>query len=81
MTKIRELQQYSVQLLVECFATCVLILFGEAGNANYKFSRQTAYSTLPVSITFGVGVYVGKHVYACNCWFENENDDYFSNND
>ena len=60
MVTIKQWQQYGVQLLVECLGTCILVLFGEAGIANYKFARQTASSTLPVSITFGVGVYVGN---------------------
>ena len=60
MMKRKELQRYTVQLLAECFATCVLILIGEAGIANYKFARSTSHSTLPIAISFGVGVYSGN---------------------
>lgn len=63
MVKIKELQQYSVQLLVECFATCILILIGEAGIANYKFSRQNSHSKFPIAISFGVGVYSGNIIW------------------
>ncbi|CAF2832310.1 unnamed protein product [Rotaria sp. Silwood2] len=64
MVKIKELQQYAVQLLAECFATCILILMGEAGIANYKFARQTSHSTLPIPIAFGVGVYLAIMISA-----------------
>jgi len=60
MVKIKELQQYAVQLLAECFATCILILIGEATIANYKFTRQSSYSTLTVAIGFGIGTYSGN---------------------
>jgi glycerol uptake facilitator-like aquaporin len=60
MMKIEEVQQYMVQLLAECFATCVLILIGEGTIANYKFSQQTSHSTLPVAIAFGIGTYSGN---------------------
>ena len=60
MTKVKELQQYVVQLLAECFGTCVLILFGEGALANYKFIQQPFHSTLPTAIAFGVGVYSGN---------------------
>ena len=60
MLKSKELQKYTVELVAECFATCVLILIGEAGIANYKFSRQTSHSTLPIAIAFGIGVYSGN---------------------
>jgi len=60
MVKIKELQQYVVQLLAECFATCVHILIGEAAVANYKFTQEPSHSTLPIAIAFGVGVYSGN---------------------
>ena len=60
MTKINELQRYTVQLLTECFATCVLILVGEASLANYKFARQSSHSKVSIAIAFGVGVYSGN---------------------
>ncbi len=60
MTKIKELQQYMVQLLAECFATCVLIVIGEGTIANYKFSQQTSHSTLFIAIAFGIGTYAGN---------------------
>jgi len=66
MVKIKELQQYAVQLLVECFATCILILIGEAGLANYKFARHPSHSTLPTAIAFGVGVYIGNIMVEIN---------------
>ena len=59
MTEVKKWQQYLVLLVVECFSTCILILIGEAGIANYKFTRQPSHSTLPIGITFGVGVYSG----------------------
>lgn len=59
MVKTKELQRYLVQLIGECFGTCILILIGESGIANYKFARQTSHSTLPISFAFGVGVYTG----------------------
>ncbi|CAF3952176.1 unnamed protein product [Rotaria sordida] len=46
-----------IQLLAECFSTCILIVIGEAAVANYKFARQTSNSTFPVGFAFGVGVY------------------------
>ena len=60
MVKAKELQQYAVQLLAECFATCVLILIGEAAIANYKFTQEPNHSTLPIAIAFGVGIYAGN---------------------
>ncbi len=60
MVKIKELQQYAVQLLAECFATCLLILIGEGAIANYKFTYQPNHSTIPIAVAFGVGVYSGK---------------------
>jgi glycerol uptake facilitator-like aquaporin len=60
MVKTKELQQYIVQLLAECFGTCLLILIGEASIANYKFAERSSHSTLPVSIAFGIGVYSGN---------------------
>lgn len=60
MVKRQKLQQYAIQLLAECFATCVHILIGEAALANYKFTQQTSHSTLPIAIAFGVGVYSGN---------------------
>ena len=54
------LQKYLVHLLAECFATCILILFGEAALANYKFTKQPNHSTLPNAIAFGIGVYSGN---------------------
>lgn len=60
MVNIRELQQYMIQLLAECFATCIHILIGEAALANYKFTQQYSHSTLSNAIAFGVGVYSGN---------------------
>ncbi|CAF1069985.1 unnamed protein product [Rotaria sordida] len=57
MVKTEVLQQYAIQLLAECFATCILVLFGEAAIANFKFAGQASNSTLPVGIAFGVGVF------------------------
>lgn len=56
----KELQKYFVQLVSECFGTCILIFVGESGIANYKFARQFSHSTLPIGISFAVGVYAGK---------------------
>ena len=56
----RTIQQYSVELLAECFGTCILILIGEGGIANYKFARQTSHSKFPISLAFGIGVYSGN---------------------
>lgn len=56
----KELKHYAVELVVEFFATAVLIFIGEAGIANYKFGRQPSQANFAVSITFGVGVYAGK---------------------
>lgn len=56
----KEFQDYSVKFLAECFATCILILIGEGGIANYKFARQPSHSTMPISLAFGAGVYAGK---------------------
>jgi hypothetical protein len=55
-----KLQKYAVHLLAECFATCILILLGDASVANYKFTRQPSHSTLPIAISFGIGVYSGN---------------------
>jgi glycerol uptake facilitator-like aquaporin len=60
MVKTKELQKYAVEFIAECFATCILILIGEGGIANYKFTRQISHSTLPISLSFGVGVYSGN---------------------
>jgi glycerol uptake facilitator-like aquaporin len=60
MINTRNIQKYLVQLIVECFATCTLIVFGEAGIANYKFGRTTCESTFPVALTFGIGTYAGN---------------------
>ena len=60
MAKVKELGQYVVHLLAECFATCVLILLGEGSLANYKFTRQPFHSTLSIAVAFGVGVYSGN---------------------
>ena len=49
-----------VQLLTECFATCILILMGESGIACYKFARQPSHSKFPIAVAFGVGVYSGN---------------------
>ena len=56
----KELQQYAIQLLAECFATCLLVLIGEGAIANYKFTYEFAHSTFPIALAFGVGVYSGK---------------------
>ena len=61
MVKIKELQQYAVQLLAECFATCILILIGETGLANYKFARQTSHSTLPIALRLDQNLSVCKY--------------------
>jgi len=58
----KDLRRYFVELLAECFGTCLLILIGEGGIANYKFSRQLSHSTLPISISFSVGVYIALMV-------------------
>lgn len=63
MTRMKMLQQYLVHLLAECFATCILILIGEAALANYKFTKQPDHSTLPNAIAFGIGVYSGSRGY------------------
>jgi glycerol uptake facilitator-like aquaporin len=60
MIKKKEVQKYVVEFVAECFATCILILIGEGGIANYKFTRQTSHSTISISFSFGVGVYFGK---------------------
>ncbi len=60
MAKIEELQQYMVQLLAECFATCVLMLIGDGTIANYKFNQQGSHSTLSIAIGFGIGTYSGN---------------------
>jgi glycerol uptake facilitator-like aquaporin len=60
MLMTRNIQKYVVQLIVECFATCTLIVFGEAGIANYKFARPTCESILPIALTFGIGTYTGN---------------------
>jgi len=62
MVTTKELQQYAVQFLAECFGTCILILIGEGGLANYKFAGQTSHSTLPIAIAFGVGVYAAMMI-------------------
>jgi len=62
MLKKKDFQRYFVELLAECFGTCLLILIGEGGIANYKFSRQLSHSTLPISISFSVGVYIALMV-------------------
>jgi glycerol uptake facilitator-like aquaporin len=46
MVKMKELQQFSVELLAECFATCILILIDEGGIANYKFARHASHLVL-----------------------------------
>ncbi|CAF1173122.1 unnamed protein product [Adineta ricciae] len=53
----KDFQDYFVKFVAECFATCILILIGEGGIANYKFARQPTHSTLPISLSFAVGVY------------------------
>ncbi|CAF1559753.1 unnamed protein product [Adineta steineri] len=59
MVSKEKLQKYTVELLSECFGTCILILIGEAALANYKFAQQTSHSTLPITIAFSIGVYAG----------------------
>ncbi len=60
MVKTKDLQYYAIQLLTECFSTCILILFNHGGIANYKFARQTSHSTLSIYLAIGVGVYSGN---------------------
>ncbi len=62
MVKKKELQQYAVQLLAECFGTFILILLNEAAIANYKFGLLTSHSTLIIYIAIGVGVYTGRFI-------------------
>lgn len=65
----RQLRKYIVESLVECFATCILILIGEAAIANYKFTRQTSQSTFPVAVAFGIGVYAGNFDFLIEQFF------------
>ena len=58
MVHAKELKQYAAQCLAELFGTFLLILIGEASVAQYKFTRQPAQMTLPIHISFGVGIYV-----------------------
>lgn len=60
MVNKKELKQYMVQAVAECFATCLLILIGDASVANYKFTQQPSHSTLPIAIAFGIGTYAGN---------------------
>ncbi|CAF1477121.1 unnamed protein product [Adineta ricciae] len=53
----KDFQDYFVKFVAECFATCILILIGEGGIANYKFARQPTHSTFPISRSFAAGVY------------------------
>ncbi|CAF3829305.1 unnamed protein product [Adineta steineri] len=53
----KELQQYVVELLSECFGTFILILLNEGAIANYKFARFTSHYTLSIYLAIGVGVY------------------------
>jgi glycerol uptake facilitator-like aquaporin len=59
MVKKKELQQYAVHFLAECFGTFILILLNEGAIANYKFARFTCHSTLTIYLAIGVGVYTG----------------------
>lgn len=58
--KNKQLQRYTIELLAECFATCMLILIGDGTIANYKFAQQLTHATLPIAISFGIGVYSGS---------------------
>ncbi|CAF3703025.1 unnamed protein product [Adineta steineri] len=58
----KELQQYVVELLSECFGTFILILLNEGAIANYKFARFTSHYTLSIYLAIGVGVYTGAHI-------------------
>jgi glycerol uptake facilitator-like aquaporin len=55
----KELQQYVVELVAECFGTFILILLNEGAIANYKFAQLTSHSTLTIYLAIGVGVYTG----------------------
>lgn len=55
----KELQQYIVELIAECFGTFILILFNEGAIANYKFAQLTSYPALTIYLAIGVGVYTG----------------------
>ncbi|UJR07228.1 hypothetical protein I4U23_011516 [Adineta vaga] len=57
MVKRKDLQQYAVELLVECFGTFILIVFNEGAIANYKFAQLTSHSILTIYIAIGVGIY------------------------
>lgn len=60
MIKTKQLQRYAIELLAECFATCILIVIGDGAIANYKFTQEPAHSTLPIALSFGIGVYSGR---------------------
>ena len=60
MTKKTELQQYFAQFIAEFFSTLMLILIGESGIAQDKFSRKTDHSPITVNLSFAIGVYTGK---------------------
>lgn len=55
----KELQQYVVELVAECFGTFILILLNEGAIANYKFAQLTSHSILTIYLAIGVGVYTG----------------------
>ncbi len=55
----KELQQYLVELVAECFGTFILLLLNGAAIANYKFAQLPSYSTLSIYLAVGVGVYTG----------------------
>ncbi|UJR28156.1 hypothetical protein I4U23_009410 [Adineta vaga] len=57
MAKVKDLQQYLVQGLAECFGTFMLILIGESAIAQYKLLKQENHSNITVNLGFGIGVY------------------------
>ena len=60
MTRKTELQQYLAQCVAEFFSTLMLILIGESGIAQYKFSRQPTHSPITINLSFAIGVYTGN---------------------
>ena len=59
MAKVKELHQYLVQGLAECFGTFMLILIGESAIAQYKLSKHQNHSTITINLGFGIAVYTG----------------------
>lgn len=60
MTRKSEIQQYLAQCVAEFFSTLMLILIGESGIAQYKFSRGYYHSPITVNLSFAIGVYTGN---------------------